>query len=905
MHAFDRPATVDLSGEWDFATDPDDVGTAEHWYERDERLPDSRSVTVPHAWQEHGDLQEYTGVAWYRRTVTLDEVDDRVRLRFGAVDYRATVWVNGVEVGSNEGGYLPFAFDVTEAVVSGENVVTVRVTDPEDLREVPHGKQGYPWYTRVSGIWQSVDIAAVPETHIADLRVTPDLDADAARTDVDIANLGRDEDLRLRIRITQNGTTLGTDELPVESGTVSMVVSLADPAYWTPDDPELCDVELSLLTGDDKKDVERTGEESETVVDTLTDYFGMRSVSVEDGEWYLNGEVLRVRGALDQAYYPDTLYRPADLDTYREEIATAKALGFNMLRKHIKPAHPRFVELADRMGILVWEEPANADVDTETSRRRVREAFEDLVVRDYNSPSVVVWSLYNEEWGFGIDQHDFPDRDDPVRLWNDSEKQSYLADYYRDARELDPTRLVCDNSGWAHVATDLNDYHEYFVVPDRNEAWRDRLDELLSDPADNYAATGDGPAPEDVPTVVSEFGTWGLPELSSLRAHYDGDPDWFDHEFLSGLKHPKGVEKRFEGSALSDVYGGLDELAADWQRRAFASVAEVVADMRLEDGVSGYVLTELTDIEWEFNGVLDYLRREKSSTERFAAANGRTMVRLEPDARTLRAGERFVADLAVANDGPEPLETAIEWMAFGESGRESVRVDPAGTTRLDGAIDVRAPKTDERNGKEVVTETVTADLVDTDAHWESDITVVGEGEGRAGTCVFAPAGAEAVRSTLTDAGYDLQEEATDADTLVTTAFDERARAFATDGGHVVLLPRPDGSMADSVRDEFPIRDLPERESWNLCASFVYQTLLDGVDRVPGWAFEGLYPYAYVTPTADGDSVHGGYVEGWLSKPGATVLERDDGDGRVTVCTLRVTGSENRPVSEAVVRRLVG
>ena len=904
MHAFDRPATVDLSGEWNFATDPDDVGTAEHWYERDERLPDSRSVTVPHAWQEHDDLREYTGVAWYRRTVTLDEVDDRVRLRFGAVDYRATVWVNGVEVGSNEGGYLPFAFDVTEAVVPGENVVTVRVTDPEDLREVPHGKQGYPWYTRVSGIWQSVDIAAVPETRIADLRVTPDLDADAARTDVDIANLGRDEDLRLRIRITQNGTTLGTDELPVESGTVSTVVSLADPAYWTPDDPELCDVELSLLTVDEQ-DEERSGEGGKAVVDTLTDYFGMRSVSVEDGEWYLNGEVLRVRGALDQAYYPDTLYRPADLDTYREEIATAKALGFNMLRKHIKPAHPRFVELADRMGILVWEEPANADIDTGTSRRRIREAFEGLVARDYNSPSVVAWSLYNEEWGFGIDQHDFPDRDDPVRLWNDSEKQSYLADYYRDARELDPTRLVCDNSGWAHVATDLNDYHEYFVVPDRNEAWRDRLDELLSDPADNYATTGDGPAPEEVPTVVSEFGTWGLPELSSLRAHYDGDPDWFDHEFLSGLKHPKGVEKRFEGSALSGVYGGLDELAADWQRRAFASVAEVVADMRLEDGVSGYVLTEFTDIEWEFNGVLDYLRREKSSTERFAAANGRTMVRLEPDARTLRAGERFVADLAVANDGPEPLETTIEWTAFGESGRESVRVDPAGTTRLDGAIDVRAPKTDERNGKEVVTETVTADLVDTDAHWESDITVVGEGEGRAGTRVFAPAGAEAVRSTLTDAGYDPQEEAADADTLVTTAFDERARAFATDGGHVVLLPRPDGSMTDSVRDEFPIRDLPERESWNLCASFVYQTLLDGVDRVPGWAFEGLYPYAYVTPTADGDSVHGGYVEGWLSKPGATVLERDDGDGRVTVCTLRVTGSENRPVSEAVVRRLVG
>ena len=904
MNAFDRPAAVDLSGEWSFTTDPDDVGVAEDWYERSEALPATRRVTVPHAWQEHDDFREYTGIAWYRRTVTLDEFDGRLRLRFGAVDYRATVWVNGVEVGSNEGGYLPFAFDVTEAVVPGENVVAVRVTDPEDLYEIPHGKQGYPWYTRVSGIWQSVDIVAVPEMRIADLRIAPDLDADAARVNVDIANLDREEDLRLRIHITQDGTTLGTDERPVESETLSTVVSLADPVYWTPDDPELCDVEVSLLADDGSSD-ERSDEGGEAVIDTLTDYFGMRSVSVENGEWYLNGEVLRVRGALDQAYYPDTLYRPADLDTYREEIATAKELGFNMLRKHIKPAHPRFVELADRMGILVWEEPANADVDTEASRRRVREAFEGLVGRDYNSPSVVVWSLYNEEWGFGIDQHDFPDRDEPVRLWNDPEKQSYLADYYREARELDPTRLVCDNSGWAHVATDLNDYHEYFVVPDRNEAWRDRLDELLSDPASNYAATSDGPAPEEVPIVVSEFGTWGLPELSSLRTHYDGDPDWFDHEFLSGLKRPKGVEERFAASALSEVYDGLDDLAADWQHRAFASVAAVIADMRLEDGISGYVLTEFTDIEWEFNGVLDYLRAEKASVDRLTDANGTTMVRLEPDARTLRPGERFVADLAVANDGPEPLETAVEWTAFGKSGRESVRVDPAGTTRLDGAIDVLVSGAGSLHGDDAVsTETATADLVETAAHWESDLTVVGEPPEEIGTHVFAPAEDEAVRSVLADAGYDPLETAADADTLVTTDFDDWARAFATDGGHVVLLPRSDGSMVGSVRDAFPVRELPERESWNLCASFVYQTLFDGVERVPGWAFEGLYPYAYVTPTTDDDSVLSGYVEGWLSEPGASVLERGYGDGRVTVCTHRITGRENRPMSEAIVRRLI-
>ncbi|MFC6823583.1 glycoside hydrolase family 2 protein [Halopelagius fulvigenes] len=874
-----------LEDGWTFSVDPDDEGIEEAWYRTDTEMADERDVSVPHVWQEHDALREYTGAAWYRRTVEVNhEADERVLLRFGAADYEVTVWVNGTEVGTHTGGYLPFSFDVTDALTGGDDTVAVRVFDPADLTEIPHGKQGEPWYTRVSGLWQAVDVGVVPETRVDDLRLTPDLDDDTVRADVSVTGPKGGIDLTARVEVTQAGSMVGTADVQIRDGAGSATVRLDDPTYWTPANPALCDVTVSLTDGSD-------------TLDTYVDYFGMRSVTVSDGEWYLNGEPLRVRGALDQAYYPDTYYRPSDLDTYREEIETAKELGFNMLRKHIKPPHPRFVELADRLGILVWSETANPDRYTDASKRRVREQFEGMVNRDYNSPSVVVWSLYNEEWGIGIDQHDFPNRDNPVRLWHDEEKQRYLSEFVDDARAYDPSRLVCDNSGWAHVDTDVNDYHEYFVVPDRDKPWRRRLRDLVSTPEGNYATTAYDD-PERPPTVISEFGTWGLPSLSSLRAHYDGDPDWFAHEFLSGLKRPAGVADRFDRSVLSDAYTDLDELAADWQRREFTSLAESIADMRQHEGVSGYVVTEFSDVEWEFNGVLDYLRDEKVFADEFAAVNGPTMVRLEPATRTVDGEGRFTADAVVVNDSDRRLETTLEWEGFGRSGSHSVSVDPNGVEHVSDVVDVDVPAVER-----VSTEAVTASLADTDARWSTDATVVPSTPWEESERVYTPV--DSVASALADSPHTLTESLADSDCAVVTELDDAVRAFADEGGHVVVLPGPDGHLDASVAETLSIRRLPERESWNLCASFVYQTLFDALDRVPGWAFADLYPYAYVQSPADDADIGVGYTEGWVANSGAIVSARSWRDGTLTVCTLRLTDNlGDQPMSAAILARLL-
>ena len=206
-----------LSGTWTFRLDPDDMGVEEAWTTSDDWTDeDCLTVDVPHAWQEHEACRDYTGVAWYRRRVTVDSLPDGhvAVLRFGAVDYETTVWVNGVECGSNRGGYLPFEVDITDALEAGENVVTLRVDDPENIDEIPHGKQGDPWYTRVSGIWQDVSLRTRPETHVTDVQVTPDTDTDTVTVDVDVVGVGAHASggLAARVHVGRDGDAVAESD---------------------------------------------------------------------------------------------------------------------------------------------------------------------------------------------------------------------------------------------------------------------------------------------------------------------------------------------------------------------------------------------------------------------------------------------------------------------------------------------------------------------------------------------------------------------------------------------------------------------------------------------------------------------------------------------------------------------
>lgn len=886
MSQFDAQPRVEtpLDGEWSFLTDPESDGAQRGLHDPDEAWPDdAEAVTVPHAWQEDETYRDYVGTAWYRTTVEYDGHGDRVFLRFGAVDYEATIYVDGEQVGTNREGYLPFEVEVTDAITPGETVVAVEVTDPEDLGEIPHGKQGEPWYTRVSGIWQSVTLESRAETFVSDVKATPNLADDTVALDVAVD--GASDDVDAEIRITKDGDEVATTACAIGDGVGECTISIDEPEYWTPDRPDLYDVAVALQADGD-------------VVDAYEDYFGMRSVGVDSDRLYLNGDPLYIRGALDQAYYPDTLYRPFEDDLFEYEVRKAKELGFNMLRKHIKPAHPDFIEAADRLGILVWEEPANPDLYTDRSKEAVRDQLRGMIDRDYNSPSVVVWSLYNEEWGIGLDQEDYSDHEG--RLWNDEEKQAYLTELFHETKELDPTRPICDNSGWAHVATDLNDYHEYFVSPDRAQAWEDDLDDIVANPEDNYAVENT-PASE-APILISEFGTWGFPDLPKLRDHYGGDPTWFSHDFLEDpLKRPEGVDERYEATDLPEVFDGYEDLAEVWQQRESTSLKGVIEEMRTHEGIAGYVVTEFSDIEWEFNGILDYLRDPKSFADEFATINSEVLVSIEPERHVAAPGDEVSVDVHVVNDTTDALDGELRWSGAGAEGSQAVSVDGFGTTTVEGAVTLSPPPETATGPQEIEVTLETPECTVSNAE---QVIVVGP-EYAGGKTVYAT---DPLAGPLDANGVSVTDELDEADAALVTALDDDVSAFVEAGGTAIVVPETDGRMATNEHVEY--RNLPAGESWNLVASLLYQDsdLVADLcsDARIGWAFEDLFPHDLaVDLDPETDDVHVGSVEGWIANWGSPLVVRDHGDGQICSCTFRVTDAYgDHPTATALVDRLL-
>ncbi|WP_318569038.1 glycoside hydrolase family 2 protein [Salinigranum marinum] len=917
-----RRTSRSLSGTWTLRLDPDDVGVEEAWTatDADWHDDDCLAVDVPHAWQEHETCRDYTGVAWYRRSVTVEQLPENAVsiLGFGAVDYETTVWVNGVECGSNRGGYLPFEVDVTEALEAGENVVTLRVDDPENIDDVPHGKQGDPWYTRVSGIWQDVELRTRPRTRVDDVRLTPDTDADTVGVDVDVAGFdaASTDALAARVRVERDGEPVAeADPVAVTAddhhptvGHATTTVVLDNPDYWHPDDPVLYDVVVDLVDEDGPGGA----------VDTYEDYFGMRSVSFEGRRLYLNGEPLFIRGALDQGYYPGTLYRPFEEDLFEREIETAKDLGFNLLRKHIKPAHPDWVEAADRLGILVWEEVANPGRYTERSKREVREQARGLIERDYNRPSVIAWSLYNEEWGIGHHH-------DETYVWDDPEKQEALGELYEEAKAWDPTRLVCDNSGWAHVATDLNDYHQYFASPDRSREWADMLDHVLAHPQENYAA--EWTDPHETPLVVSEFGTWGLCDTGRLREFYDGNPPWFYHPFLVPEKHrggdldshhlhlesgvrrsPAGFDERYEETAFPEMFDGFDEAVETWQWREFVSLKDQIEELRRHDDVAGYVVTEWSDIEWEFNGIIDYLREEKAFHDRFAEINDALCVTAEPESHVGWAGEPFSLALSVVNDTGTGGSATVEWTVRDgddvvESGVEETTLASFGRTDL-GAVSF-VPEAPDGPRRLTVELTVDSEVGRT-TNREHVVVAPRALPARQDVRLFV--GDDALAERLRGARYSIVDDIDAADVAVVTHVGDHVGEFVEGGASALLLPGPDEFQPRT--NLFSYHELPPGENWNLASAMYAQDspfladLTDG--KRLGWAFEGIFPNAVATDLhRDTDEVHVGYIEGWMANWGSPLAFRRIGDGTTCTCTFPLgTNYGDHAVATVLFDRLV-
>lgn len=582
-----RTAWADLDGTWSFRHDDADAGLTAGW---SAGLPEAQEIVVPFPPESTASGIAEPGfhrVVWYARTITADDVAAaggsghalQVLLHFGAVDYRARVWIDGALVGEHEGGHTPFTFDVTALVAGGDDhVLVVRADDdPHDLTQ-PRGKQDWHedahaiWYRRTTGIWQTVWLEAVPATSIAHVQWLP---GGPSTVDLDVRLRGRAAPgarLRVALRYDEGDEDLGAldVDVPAEATVVHVPMPVArhrngqaeDELTWSPDHPRLVDATVSLHDTDGG------------VVDAVSSYLGIRTVGVDRGAFLLNGRPYDVRSVLNQGYWPDSHLAAPSRAALRREVELIKELGFTACRIHQKIEDPRFLYWADRLGLLVWGETAGAYEFSATAVHRLAREWMDAVDRDASHPSIVTWVPFNESWGI---QHV---ADDPAQ-------QAFSRALTDLTRALDPTRPVISNDGWEQQNSDILTVHDY-------EGDGTALARTYADPAArDRLLSGMGPAGRRI--LVGEAEDRGQPVMLTEFGGIDYQP---------GTRRDDG----WGYTAAADAH--------DW----IARITALYDGIRASAFLAGSCYTQLTDTMQETNGLLTAEREPKAPIEELRRA---------------------------------------------------------------------------------------------------------------------------------------------------------------------------------------------------------------------------------------------------------------------------------------------
>ena len=516
-------------------------------------------------------------VGWYRRTIEIPTTrawrDKRVILTIGAADFFTDIWCNGVHLLHHEGGYVPIECDLTDALEnspSGQRgVLVIRVEDPMDNHEQPVGKQ-WGWYTTTSGIWQTVFLEPRSPAYIDHFRILPDIDTGRARFEVFCEGTSSDATLTVAIIPPEAPPQILT--LSGDGRTMTCDAEIYPVSLWDTMDPKLYRV-VFRLEGDSLP------------TDEVRGYFGMRKISTttpppdakEPAMLSLNNKPIYLRGALYQSYHPDGVYTATNAATLRNDIAYAKKVGFDFLRIHIKLDDPLVLYYADLEGMLLMQDFPNFGEggDTPVGRRRFEEMMHAAFRRDFNHPSIIAWCIFNETWGFGgqteLMKFIAPNLSKKEaakvaeKMLNTSSFQ-WVHEMWKLAKTIDPRRLIEDMSvvvwehlaAYGHVDTDINSWHFYI---------------------DDYQK-----AKKHIAEVVAKT--------------YRG----------SNFNYVEGYQQSV-APLINSEYGGVGALDGD--RDVSWTFKFLTNELRRHGSLSAYIYTELTDVEWEYNGFLNYDRTPK------------------------------------------------------------------------------------------------------------------------------------------------------------------------------------------------------------------------------------------------------------------------------------------------------
>lgn len=572
---FVRGEWSNLNGQWDFSFDDENKGLIEKWYVN---FPSGKKINVPFAYQTKLsgiDGPGFHDVIWYRRSFTIPEnwADKQIILHFGAVDYRAWIYVNGELAVFHEGGNVPFSTNITHLIKEGEQELTVRVEDPSEDVTIPRGKQYWHeksesiFYTRTTGIWQTVWMEPLEATSLANIRWTPNIDKGDVELEFEV-NGKLIQRLSLQVDISFNGQTLVSDIVGIRETYNKRSFNIRNrftdrsnihgPGwYWSPEHPNLFDVKLTL--------------KSELVIlDEIESYFGMRKVSIENGIFMLNNMPFYQKLVLDQGYFPEGLLTAPSDEDLKNDILLAKEMGFNGARKHQKVEDPRFLYWADKLGYLVWGEMANASEYSEEAARRLATEWFEVVRRDYSHPSIIVWLPLNESWGIS-------------RVAYDMQQQAHATSMYWQTKSIDPTRPVLSNDGWEHTISDICGIHNYRTPEEMEKAYASVESAVSTTPA-NRVIYADGFSYRGEPILITEYG---------------------------GIAYKADDAEGWGYSAVKSA----DDLVNEYRR-----VTEVLFNSPV---IQGFCYTQLTDVEQEINGLLTYDRKPKCELNKIKQINER------------------------------------------------------------------------------------------------------------------------------------------------------------------------------------------------------------------------------------------------------------------------------------------
>ena len=546
-----------LNGPWSFRVDPDNRGLTDAWF--DGPWTDAQTITVPFSMESVASgIAEAEGAAvvWYQREVIKSEVwHSRIVLRVGASDFLTRVFVNGQEVGQHRGGYASFGLDIEHALMPGRNRITIRVEDSLSWTQ-PRGKQAGTarWpidYDGVTGIWQSVWLEPLTSVSIESTAYSYHVAEQALSYK---AFLSAQVDGEVSVEVLDGDRVIASDTVQTAGrAEIRTTLFIEDPILWSPEQPHLYEVRLTLLN-------RATGERDEA-----TSYAGLREVSVTDGQLCLNGDPLYLRGVLDQGYFPEGWYTATTDEALRRDVELTLAMGFNCARKHQKAEDPRYLYWADKLGLMVWAEmPSGRVFSTELIESLTMEWME-LIKRDRANPSIIAWVPFNESWG----------------VWHQSERPEQRA--FVDAvtsltRALDDSRVVVGNDGWEYSSGDLWTLHLY----NENSDISSRLAALIEDPHSS---------------VTNEFG--GRDRAGALPSADVGGLPILLTEF-GGIGMGSFSEEDFS-------YGNLAETPEALETR----MRTIMMDIRSLEALQGFVWTQLTDVQQEINGLVYFDRQPK------------------------------------------------------------------------------------------------------------------------------------------------------------------------------------------------------------------------------------------------------------------------------------------------------